>query len=643
MGLVAADRDESVDPGVDFYRYANGGWIDANPIPPGYGAWGSFETVQVRNESLIQELLRRAAVGPVNDLDRMLGDFFTSGMDVDAVEAAGLDPIRPLLEAVAGISSAADVLTVLPQLHGDGVAAFFGFEVTVDHDDSTRHLLWLAQAGLGLPERDSYFSDAEPAVALRAAYVAHVGAQLTHVGVTEAGATGEAVLDLETRLAELHLSPVEARDPGLTLNRHDLDDLTALAPGLDLPGYLRAIGAGAATSVNVMTPALFAGLFDVISATDVAALRAYLAFHVVRTFADALPTAIDDEAFGFYGRRLGGQQQQHERTKRVIDAITADVGEALSQRYVAETFSPEAKSRALAMVDAILVEMRSSLETRTWMTDATRAQALEKLDAVVVKIGYPDRWRDWTGLELHRDRYAENRIRATRFEVARQLRRITTPVDESEWEMPPHVVNAYYHPLRNEIVFPAGILQPPMFDAAADDALNFGGIGTVIAHEITHGFDDQGRRFDATGAFRDWWTPEDEARYTELTTRLVDQFDGYTVLGDLHVNGRLTLGENIADLGGLMLAERAHARVSEGAPDVDGLTPARRFYLANASVWRATVSDELTRTLIQVDPHSPRHLRVRGPFSNSRGFQTAFGLGDDAPMLRPPAERIEIW
>ena len=643
MGLVAADRDESVDPGVDFYRYANGAWLDANPIPPGYGAWGSFETVQVRNEAVIEEILRRAASDPVNDLDRMLGDFFASGMDVDAIEAAGLAPIRPLLDAIATVSTPDDVMRLLPQLHADGIPAFFAFEATVDHDDSSRYLLWLAQAGLGLPERDSYFSDTEPAVALRAAYVDHVGAQLANIGAVEATAGGAAVLDLETRLAELHLSPVEARDPGRTLNRHDLGELAALAPDLDLPGYLQRVGAGAATTVNVMTPELFAGLAEIIATTAPEVLRAYLRFRVVQTLADSLPVAIDDESFEFYGRRLGGQQQQHERTKRVIDAITADVGEALSQRFVDETFSPVAKDRALVMVDAILAEMRASLETRAWMGDATRTQGLEKLDSVTVKIGYPDRWRDWRGLELGRDGYAENRMRATRFEVARQLRRITEPVDETEWEMPPHVVNAYYHPLRNEIVFPAGILQPPMFDADADDALNFGGIGTVIAHEITHGFDDQGRRFDATGAFRDWWTAEDETRYAELTARLVSQFDDYTVLDDLHVNGQLTLGENIADLGGLMLAQRAHARVSAGAGPVDGLTPAQRFFLANASVWRGNVSDELTRTLIQVDPHSPRHLRVRGPFSNSDAFRDAFGLADDAPMMRPPAERIEIW
>jgi predicted metalloendopeptidase len=327
----------------------------------------------------------------------------------------------------------------------------------------------------------------------------------------------------------------------------------------------------------------------------------------------------------------------------MIAALGKDMGEALSQRFVAETFSPAAKDRAVRMVQAILDEMRLSLETRAWMSEGTRAEGLIKLGSVGVKIGYPDRWRDWSGLTIDRASYAANRLAAARFELDRQLQKLAEPVDQSEWEMPPHVVNAYYHPMRNEIVFPAGILQPPMFDAAADDAVNFGGIGTVIAHEITHGFDDQGRRFDATGAFRDWWTEEDQQHFTELAERLVVQFDEYVAVDDVHVNGRLTLGENIADLGGIALAQRAHARVSGDAPPIDGLTAAQRFFLANATLWRANTSEELKRTLAQVDPHSPRELRVRGPFSNVGAFQTAFDLDDDAPMMRPPAERVEIW
>jgi predicted metalloendopeptidase len=472
--------------------------------------------------------------------------------------------------------------------------------------------------------------------------VDHVAAQLDNLASPLQSLAPE-VLAFETALAEQHMRAEERRDPGLTLNRHDMDQLAALAPELDLPGYLQSIGARRASTVNVQQPRFFGALHDIVAATPIDVLRAYLTFQVVRATADALPAVFDDEAFRFYGRLVQGQQQQHERSKRIINAIGGDMGEAIGQRFVEATFPAGAKDRALAMVHAIVEEMRHSLETRTWMSDATRDRGIAKLDAIGVKIAYPDRWRDWTGLRLDRTTYTANRLAATRFELDRQLMKLDETVDTAEWEMPPHVVNAYYHPTRNEIVFPAGILQAPMFDADADDALNFGGIGTVIAHEITHGFDDQGRRFDADGAFRDWWTEDDEQRYAALTDRLAAQFDDYVVVDDVHVNGRLTLGENIADLGGLALAARAHGRVANGAAPIDGLSPAQRFFLANAAIWRANVSEELLRTLAQIDPHSPRRLRVVGPLANLQAFQDAFDLGDDAPMLRPREDRIEIW
>lgn len=629
MALPASDRDPSADPGVDFYRFANGGWLDANPIPAGYGAWGAFEEVSRRNERALRALLEHAAAAPAEALDRLLGDAFTAGMDVASVEAAGLEAIEPLLRAIAQDGEAA-----LPLLHRAGIFALFGWDVTVDHDDAGRYLLWIAQAGLGLADRDRYFDpgDAE----LRAAYVEHIGAQLAHAG--HAGADAASVLELETRLAELHLRAEERRDVDRTHNRWTPAQVDA-----HLPGYLEALGAGAAESVNVENTRLLEGLAGVLAATAEATVRAYLAFTVVRTFAGALPARIDDEDFAFYGRRIKGQRVPHERAKRVIDAIGEDLGEALAQRYVAQHFPAEAKERAAAMVAAILEEMRASIRTREWMGAETRARAEVKLDAIRVKIGYPDVARDWSGLELGRATYAENRLRATRFELDRRLARLTDAVDRDEWEMPAHIVNAYYHPTLNEIVVPAGILQSPLFDADADDAVNFGGIGMVIAHEITHGFDDQGRRYDADGALREWWTAEDARRFTALAEQLVTQFDAYTVLDDVPVNGRLTLGENIADLGGMALAQRAHARVADGAGDIDGLSPAQRFFLANATLWRANISPDLTRTLAGIDPHSPRRLRVLGPVSNLDAFRTAFGLSDEAPIMRAPGDRIEIW
>src|SRR3954452_14303045 len=601
MTLLASDRDPSADPGVDFYRFANGGWLDANPIPPGYGSWGSFEEVQQATEAHLRTLLEATEPGD------LLGDYFAAGLDLEAIEAAGLDPIAPLLAT-----------TEVRELHRNGIFALFSWSVQPDHDDPDRHLLWLSQGGaLGLPDRE--------------AYVEHLAAQLGHVGGDPARAAD--VLAFETRMAELHWRAEQQRDTELVHNRF---------ARADLPAWLEPYLLAEVSSVNLENPRLFAELPAVLETTDAETLGAYLQFTVVRSTASALPAQIDDEDFAFYGRRIRGQQEPHKRVKRVIDAIGQDIGEALAERYVALHFPPEAKQRAEAMVAAIVEEMRNSIRTRVWMSAETRERAETKLDAMRVKIGYPDEWRSWDGLEFT-GVYAENRLRATRFEVERQLAKLGEPVDRGEWEMPAHIVNAYYHPTLNEIVVPAGILQPPLFDADADDAVNFGGIGMVIAHEITHGFDDQGRRFDADGALREWWTPEDAERFNALAERLVDQFAAYTVLDGVAVNGRLTLGENIADLGGMALAQRAHARVAADDPQIDGLTPAQRFFLANATLWRANISPDLQRTLAVVDPHSPRRLRVLGPVSNLEAFRDAFGLADDAPIMRAPQERIEIW
>lgn len=649
MTLNADDRDPSINPGEDFYRFANGGWLDANPIPPGYGSWGAFHEVDHRNREVLRALLEDAAQAPQAHLDRMIGDYFAAGMDVDAVESGGLAPIQAHLDRIRSLATHDDVTALLPVLHRDGLPVLWRWGVEVDHDDSRVHLLWLVQGGLGLPDRDAYDDPSETAADLREAYVRHVSAQLRAIGETDGEAGGDlldrahAVLAFESRLAEHHLRSEQRRDTSLTLNRHDLDELVLLSPGLDLPRYLTAIGAADARTVNVESTGYLAALPDVLAQTDVAVLRDYLAFHLVRAVAEALPREIDEEHFAFYGRRIQGKTAQLERYKRVIDALGSDMGEALGRRFVEQTFPPSAKDRALAMVEEIIAEMRASLHSRGWMSEPTRIAALAKLDAFRVKIGYPDEWRDWSGLLITRDSYAGNRLISARFEADRQLARISSPVDPGEWEMPPHAVNAYFHPFRNEIVFPAGILQPPMFDAEADDALNYGGIGMVIAHEITHAFDDQGRKFDASGAFRDWWTAEDEARFAELADRLVSQFDAYEVAGGLHVNGRLTLGENIADLGGLALTSRAHARISAGSDPVDGLTPAQRLFLAYSTLWRSHMSDELMRTRIQTDPHSPARLRVIGPLSNSSAFAEAYGLADDAPVMRAPDERIEIW
>ncbi|MBI1351694.1 MAG: hypothetical protein GC156_11305 [Actinomycetales bacterium] len=642
MTLNPADMDTSVDPGADFYRFANGGWLDATTIPPGYGAWGAAHEVHERNETVILELLERAAAEPASDLERMLGDYFAAGMDVDGIEHHGLAPIQDLLDRIAALSSHDEVLTVVTDLHREGFHPLWSLYCDVDFEDSSQHLLWLALGGLGLPERDSYVNDSEATTALRSAYVDHIDRQLANVQWPGADA-GRRVLALETRLAEHHLRSEQRRDPDLTLNRRNAVQLGELAPGLALPSYLNAIGVRPEATVNVEHPDYLAAVDAIVAETDLDTLKAYLAFQVVSALADSLPQAIDDENFAFYGRRVFGKKEQKPRHKRVMDAVGHDLGEALGHRFVELTFPPEAKERALSMIDDILEEMRASLQSRRWMGEQTRDRGLAKLATFRVKVGYPDSWRDWSGLQVTRDSYGANRRAAMRFESEYQLRRSQGAVDRNEWEMPPHVVNAYYHPNLNEIVFPAGILQPPFFDADADDALNYGGIGAVIAHEITHGFDDQGRRFDENGAFSDWWTPEDQERFTALADRLAEQFDAYVAVDDVHVNGRLTLGENIADLGGVTLAYRALMRTAPTDELIDGLTPEQRFFVSWATVWRQHVSDELARTLAQIDPHSPDRLRATAPLSNLDAFAAAFTLDEESPAMRPAAERIEIW
>ena len=640
--------DTSVSPTVDFYRYANGGWLDSNPVPPEYGSWGAFHEVVERNEDLLHEILEEAAAreGDVTTPAGMVGSYFASGMDTDGIEAAGLKPLAPLLEAIAAVDDVAAIRGAVTRLHPAGMRAFFGGYVTPDFDDSTVNLLYVGQGGLGLPERDYYTRDDEQSVQLRALYQQHVAAQLVNLG-RDASAAAEdaaAILEFETALAESSLTAAEQRDVELTTNKHTTDDLAELTPTLRLDRYLDGIGAGVGI-VNIDHPGFFSALDELVVATPVATVRAYLRWHLVRSTASALPPVFEDEAFRFYGQTLGGQQEQRERWKRVLSAAGADIGEQVGQLFVAAAFSPRAKARCEELVDGLLDSMAASIEALEWMSAETKQQAREKLGGFSYKIGYPDEWRDYTGLAIDRGPFVVNRLRAAHFEFDRNIGKLNEPVDEKEWSMPPHAVNAYYHPLRNEIVFPAGILQPPFFYEDADDAVNYGGIGAVIGHEITHGFDDQGSRFDAAGHLRDWWTTEDREEFEARAAVMVDQFNHYEVADDLTVNGQLTLGENIADLGGVAIAYAALAAAQDGAEPgpIDGLTASQRFFLAYATVWRRNYTDEYIRLLVNTDPHSPSHYRVIGPLSNFMPFREAFAPSDDESMLRDEEEIVTIW
>lgn len=639
--------DSQATPQTDFYRYVNGPWLDANPVPPQYGSWGAFHEVTERNQELLHRLLVDAAKSPgaPGSVESMVGDYFAAAMGIDAIAEAGTAPIEALLARCQAVESVADVRDVSRELHATGVEVLLDFGIAPDFEDANAYLAYVGQGGLGLPERDYYLRDDDRSTALLGSYRDHIAAQLSNAGdaAESAAASARAIVEFETRLASASYPAEKMRDVQLTLNRTDVASLDELMPEFGLSEYVRSLGVLSPT-VNIDNAGFFSALDSTLAETPVATLRDYLRWHVIRAFASALSPSFENEAFAFYGRTLGGQQEMRPRWKRVLDAASADIGEQVARLFVAQTFSEDAKVRCERLVDALLGAMGRSIRSASWMTETTREAALQKLAGFSYKIGYPDAWRDYSGLVVTRDSYATNRMRAAQFEFQRQVGRLGKPVDKAEWAMPAHQVNAYYHPLLNEVVFPAGILQPPFFYADADDAVNFGAIGAVIGHEITHGFDDRGSHFDAAGSLRDWWTPEDRAEFDARAQVLVEQFDAFEVADDLYVNGRLTLGENIADLGGITVAlDALNHTVRDDAPLIDGFTPQQRFFLAYAKVWRMNHTDEYLRLLVNVDPHTPAPFRVKGPLPNMVAFAEAFGVPEDAPMMRPTAAHAKIW
>ena len=642
-----ANLDTAAAPGTDFFRFANGGWLDANPVPPEYGSWGSFNEVHVRNERLLHDLL----VGPVRDDDLsprgMSGRYFASGMDVALIDEIGIAPIQPLLDRAEAISSIDDLRALAASLHAVGASILFGMYVAPDFEDSERYLLYVGQGGLGLPDRDYYLRDDDRSVELRDLYRAHVAAQLRNLGMDDGDAASGAIaiLDFETRLAEPSYAAAQLRDVDLTTNKYMRADLSGVMPSFDLAGYLDAIHADGAASINLDNPGFFEELDRILDSASPDLLRAYVKWHIIRAMASGLPSLFEDEAFSFYGKALGGQQQQKERWRRVLAAATGEIGESVSRVYVDAAFSPEARARCEEMVDGLVVAMGGSIRALTWMSDDTKAEALDKLAGFSYKIGYPDKWKGTEGLEIDRGPWVVNRLRIREYEFAREIAKLEDAVDETEWSMPAHVVNAYYHPLRNEIAFPAGILQPPFFYVDADDAVNYGAIGAVIGHEITHGFDDQGSRFDSDGHLRDWWTPADRTEFDRRADVVVAQFDAYPAADDLNVNGRLTLGENIADLGGLSIALAALEQTfDDGEPGlIDGYTPAQRFFLAFGSIWRQNYTEKYLRLLVNTNPHAPAKFRCNGTLANLGSFAEAFDLDGQATLMRKIEDRVVIW
>jgi putative endopeptidase len=650
-GIDPTAMDLSVKPCDDFYQYANGTWLKNNPIPPEESIWGGFNEVRDLTRETLKGILEETSAKTTwapGSIRQKVGDFYATGMDEAAIEKAGTRPVQPALKLVDGITQAKGLPALLAVLHNMGLGGGFGFHVAQDAKNSTQYLGALNQGGLGLPDRDYYTKTDAKSVALREGYVKHLTRMFELVGDAPAvaGRNAATVLALETRLAKACLTRVEQRDPQKTYHKMSLAELATEAPGFDWGGYFKARGVKSLAEVNVRQPGFFKEFAVLSRAVPVADWKTYCRWHVLRSTANTLPKAFADENFNFYEKTLNGIPQQSARWKRIQAATDGSLGEALGQLYVEKAFPPEAKAKVLDLVENLRSALKERIEKLDWMTEPTRKAALTKLGAFGVKIGYTDKWKDYSTLKIDRQSYAGNVLRARTFEVKRNLAKLGKPLDRTEWGMSPQTVNAYYSPTMNEIVFPAAILQAPFFDPKADDACNYGGIGMVIGHEMTHGFDDSGSQYDAQGNLKNWWQDSDRAAYKSRTDLVVKQFDAYKALPDQSVNGKLTLGENIADLGGLKIAFAAWKKSLAGKPApaaIDGFTGEQRFFLNLACVWRNNIREEALRVRLNTDPHSPGKYRVLGPLSNLPEFYEAFGCPEGSAMVRPLAERPTIW
>ena len=645
----AANMDPAIDPRVDFAHYAWGNWQKANPIPADKSRWGAFNELDQFNQAGIKGILETAAAHShePGSVEQKVGDFYASAMATEAIDAAGTKPVATDLAQIAAISSMDDLARTLAVLHNEGVAGFFRVFVDADEKKSDTNALQANQGGLSLPSRDYYFAD--QFAKARAGFVAHVAKMFTLAGDTPEAAAAEAttVFETEKALATVSKSPVELRDSLANYNKMPTADLAAKLPAFPFMTYLaeRGVAGPAAAEVIVGQPKFFEGLQAQLAARPMGAWKTYLRYKVLRNAGPYLAAPFEEEVFHFYSTELQGTPAQEPRWQRAARVVDGEIGEALGQLYVAQFYPPEAKARMDEMIKNIVAVMHARLQKLDWMSEPTRQKAVAKFDRFYAKVGHPEKWKDYAAAPISKDNYFGNVRAATSAEIMRRLARLGHPVDKSEWGMTPPTVNAYFDPTANNINFPAGILQPPFFDFSLDDAVNYGGIGAVIGHEITHGFDDQGRHYDADGNLAEWWTDADAAEFKVRAQKVVDQFNGYEVLPGLHVKGELTLGENIADLGGITLAYEALERslVGKERKLIDGLTPEQRFFISWAQVWRTNIRDDAQRQRVATDPHAPGWCRSIGPLVNFQPFYDAFGIKAGDPMWVPPEKRAKIW
>ena len=641
--------DKSVDPCVDFYQYACGTWMKNNPIPPDKSRWGRFDELYENNLYILRDILVQAhAPGQHSATEKMVGDFYAACMDEATIENKGIAPLAPELERINAAKSKADLIKVIAHMHQQATPALFAFYPQPDMHDSNATIAYIDQGGISLPDRDYYIKEDPKSVETRQKYLEHVQKMFELAGDRSNVAAAEAktVLSIETALAQASMDRTQRRDPKTRDHKMTVAEIAATAPNFDLATYFASSGSPKFNTLNVGNPEFFKQVNTQLDSVSLADWKTYLRWKAINSHAQVLTKAFVEEDFLFNGKYMSGQQEMEPRWKRCVRATDQNLGMALGQLYVDKTFGPEGKARTLKMVKAIENAMQQDIGQLAWMSDTTKKQAYAKLNAIVNNIGYPDQWRDYSSVVIKADDYAGNTERAGAFEVKRQYNKIDKPTDRKDWSMTPPTVNAYYRPPMNDINFPAGILQPPFYGKMMDDAVNYGGIGVVIGHELTHGFDDQGRKYDAQGNFRDWWTPEDGKEFEQRADCTAKEYSSFVAVkddkGEVKLNGKLTLGENTADNGGLKLAYMALSDIIGNTPvkPIDGFTPQQRFFLAYGQIWCQNVTDQEARKRVLTDPHSPGEWRVNGAVQNSAAFQQAFGCKAGQPMVSANACRV---
>ena len=643
--LDISAMDRTLDPCVDFFAYSCGGWIKKNPIPPDQSSWDTYSKMQDENLTQLRGILEAASTPDPNRnaVNQKIGDYYASCTDENAIDAQGARPLQPSLDRIAKLNSKAEIADVAAAMIDDNV--LFRFDSTQDFRDASQVIAETDQGGLGLPDRDYYTKDDPKSVELRKSYLAHLQKMFELLGDKPETAAAEAqtVMRIETALAKGSMTRVERRDPKALDHKMTTADLEKISPAFQWQVYFAKVGTPSLSSLNVASPGFFKAMNEELQKESLADWKTYLRWHLVHADAAHLSAPFLNENFAFFSKTLRGQQELKPRWKRCTEYVDDYLGEALGQAYVAKYFSPEAKQQAQKIVKEIEAAMEEDINGLPWMSAATKQQALIKLHGMANKIGYPDKWRDYSKLEIVRGDQLGNVERARKFEFDRQLAKIGKPVDRGEWGMTPPTVNAYYDPQMNDINFPAGVLQPPAFDPKSDAAPNYGDTGGTVGHELTHGFDDEGRQFDARGNLRDWWTPEDAKEFEKRASCISDQYSSYTIIDDIKINGKLTLGEDVADLGGLILAYAAWKADTKGQTldPIDGLTPDQRFFVGYGQSWCGQSRDETKRLRATVDPHSPEKYRTNGVVSNMPEFQQAFHCKAGAPMVNE--NRCRIW